>query len=620
MLAQAIRSVFRTARNPGPTDDFWYRPAWSPVAAGVTVNESTAMMLSTWWACLRVLTDTVGCLPIHVYRWESNERKSKDPEHEWYVPLHDKPNAWQTPIEFKSMLVGHLLLRGNFYARIDPPLPQIGENYPSLVPLNPDRMQPPKQDRYNRLTYEYRYQDGRPQTFQQDDILHVKLLTTDGFMGMSPLAYARETLGLATAQQGYASSIFSGGGFLKYYLKTSKRLGAEGRKNFREGWRDLHGDPRHFEPPILEDDMSIQTLGMNNEDAQFLESRKFSAYELCQFMGVPPHLVFLLDRATWANTELQGIDFLTVHLNPYLVRIEQCLQPLMQETHFAEFLRDAVVRGDLQSRYSAYNTGIQAGFLTRNEVRARENLDPLPGGDVLLSPLNMTPVDENGMPVQPKQPEPPAMVVEDEEEKDDEPQAVIPASIQYVTLATQDEPVPVTIERPVETTDAVTLTFSGPPGEVTEFVKQLCQTPEPEQQPEPTSAAQSVDLSPIAEDVAQRIVAREIIALNARLEVAKKVGDNIKSEMGLSPAEAYFRWAVEWFERHREYVTKAIAPLFTVAHSATDPTVTATEYCDSTVQEFASREPADVLKDWQATKAGRLAETLKETIRCIPTS
>jgi HK97 family phage portal protein len=171
------------------------------------------------------------------------------------------------------MMVGHLLLRGNFYARIDPPLLQMDRESPSLVPLNPDRMKPPRQDSLGYLAYDYTYADGKPRTFTQDELLHVKLLTTDGFVGMSPLSYARESIGLATAQSGYASSIFSGGGFIKYYLKTSKRLGAEGKKNFREGWRDLHGDPRNFEPPILEDDMDIHTLGMNNEDAQFLESR-----------------------------------------------------------------------------------------------------------------------------------------------------------------------------------------------------------------------------------------------------------------------------------------------------------------------------------------------------------
>ena len=583
MLAQAIRSVFRTARNPGPTDDFWYRPAFAPTSSGVPVNDSTAMMLSTFWACMRVLSDTVGCLPIHTYQRNDDERKSKDMGHVWYIPLHDKPNPWQTPIEFKSMLIGHLLLRGNFYARIDPPLPQAGKDSPSLVPLAPDRMQRPVQDKLGFLTYKYTYSDGQNQTFDQGNLLHIKLLTTDGFVGMSPLTYARETIGLASAQTGYASGIFGGGGFLKYYLKTTKRLGAEGRKNFREGWRDLHGDPRNFEPPILEDDMDIHTLGMNNEDAQFLESRKFSAYELCQFMGVPPHLVFLLDRATWANTELQGIDFLTVHLNPYLVRIEQGLQSLMGDGYFCEFLRDAVVRGDLASRYTAYNTGIQAGFLTRNEVRAKENMDPLPGGDELLVPLNMGPAGENGKPKEEKvEPEP----EDDTEEVDD------------------DEPEAVTASLPVVTETPVRIEFVTMET-ITHVEPQTITQDEPKPAEQPTAVEPSkpgVDLQPLIADVAARIVAREIVGLNARID--KSATD----------PQAYFRWSVEWFEKHREYVAKAVAPLLTAARSALDPQVMATEYCDHSVQEFASKEPAETLKLWNETKAAKLAAILGEKL------
>jgi HK97 family phage portal protein len=167
MLAQAIRSVFRTAKTPGPTDDFWYRPATAPVAAGVSVNDNTAMTISTWWACVRVLSDTVGCLPLHVYRRQDEDRKMRDRNHTWYATLHNAPNAWQTPIVFKSMMIGHLLLRGNFYARIDPAFPEAGQPFPALVPLNPDRMGVLRQDRLGHITYPYSYYDGRSAVYDQ---------------------------------------------------------------------------------------------------------------------------------------------------------------------------------------------------------------------------------------------------------------------------------------------------------------------------------------------------------------------------------------------------------------------------------------------------------------------
>jgi HK97 family phage portal protein len=549
MLAQAIRSVFRTTK-PGPLSNFWYTPTAQPVASGVTVSDATALGVSTFWACVRVLSDTVGSMPLHVYKRQDDDRKTRDSSHLWYETLHNSPNVWQTPIGFKSMMIGHLLLRGNFYARIDDPQPQADRLSPSLVPLNPDRMQIPRQDRYGYITYKYSYSDGTTREYDQDQILHVKLLTSDGLVGMSPLTYARETLGLAQAQSGYAASLFGGGGFIKYYLKTSKRLGAEGKKNFREGWRDLHGDARTFEPPILEDDMDIKTLGMSNDDAQFLESRKFSAYELCQFLGVPPHLVFLLDRATFSNIEHQGLEFLTIHLNPYLVRIEQELQPWLGDDYFAEFLRDAIVRGDLSSRYTAYNMGLQAGFITPNEVRLRENLDPLPGGDELRTPLNMAPA--SGQVQQPRrEPEPDE---EEEEEEAEQAAAIVPDVRTFADM------------------------------------------------PESIAKRPAIDLAPLIADAAARIVAREIIGLNARIDKASK-----------DPA-GYFAWAVTWFEGHRDYAAKTITPLVTASQSDLDTSAWSAEYCSATVQEFASKEPAAVLKDWETTKAGKLAATIGEAL------
>jgi hypothetical protein len=308
----------------------------------------------------------------------------------------------------------------------------------------------------------------------------------------------------------------------------------------------LHGDARTFEPPILEDDMDIKTLGMSNDDAQFLESRKFSAYELCQFLGVPPHLVFLLDRATFSNIEHQGLEFLTIHLNPYLVRIEQEVQPWLGDDHFAEFLRDAVVRGDLGSRYAAYNVGLQAGFLTRNEVRIRENLDPVPGGDELLEPLNMTPAGQRRQAEQPQR----------QAEPDDEDEE---AAVQSVPVVVESQPV------------------------------------------EPMRPA--IDLKPLIHDAAARIVAREILGLNARIGKAS------------SDPAAYFAWAAEWFGKHQDYTAKAIAPLLTAAKYDTDtPEMCAARYCDLSVQEFASKEPTVILREWNETKANRLACMLEEML------
>jgi HK97 family phage portal protein len=411
MLSTAIRRFIRADR--GPLDDFWYRPTASVSAAGIAVNDELALSVSTFWACVRVLSDSVGAMPWHVYQDLGEDDRRRATDYPLYKTLHDMPNGWQTPLEWKAMGVGHLLLRGNFYCRID--APSSYSPYPSFVPLNPDRMDV-KQTTGGAVSYLYKYLSGDQTSYRQDQILHVKLLTLDGLKGMRPLEYAKETLGMTISQQQYAGSLFKNGGFLKYYLKTTKRLGAEGRRNFREGWRDLHGDPSKFEPPILEDDMDIKTLGMTQEDAQWLESRKFGAYEVCQFLGVPPHLVFLLDRATYSNIEQQSLEFLTIHLNPWLVRFEQTVAPLLDDTYYSEFLRDSIVRGDIASRYEAYSKALQGRpFMVPNDVRRKENMPPVDGWDKPIDPLNMAAPGAPGE--QGRQPPP------QQEEEEDEPEA-----------------------------------------------------------------------------------------------------------------------------------------------------------------------------------------------------
>jgi HK97 family phage portal protein len=394
MLSSIVRSV-TTGR--GPLDNFWYRPIAPTTAAGITVGDDDALAAAAFWACVRVLSDTLGAMPWHVYERngegdDQEDVKAKD--YEWYKVLHDNPNIFQDAMSWKVMGVVHLCLRGNFYCRIDPPT--FEWEWPQLIPLNPDRIEISR-DENRPLVYIHKRQDGGEVSYPQERILHVRLMSMDGVKGLSPLGYARATLGLGLAQTKHASSIYGGGGFFKYFLKTTKRLGVEGRKNFREAWRDIHGDPNSFTPPILEDDMDIKTLGMTLEDSQLLESRKFGAYEICQFFGVPPHLIFLLDRATFSNIEHQSIEFSTIHLNPWLVRFEQAIQPQLEEGYFSQFARDSIVRGDISSRYDAYSKGLQGRpFLLPNDVRRLESLPPVDGWDDPAEPLNMAPAGQTG--------------------------------------------------------------------------------------------------------------------------------------------------------------------------------------------------------------------------------
>ncbi len=538
MFAEALRKI-AAGKTRGPLDNFWYGPARQGAAvAGVEVDDIAALNVSTFYACLRVLSDTIGSLPWMIYRSTDDEQREQDKDHPWYTTLHDRPNQWQTAVEWRSMAVGHLILRGNFYARRDPP-DGFWRQSPSLVPLNPDRMEV-EQLESTRLRYSYRYQTGGTAEYTQDEILHIKMLAVDGIYGIAPLAYARETLGLSLAQQRHSQSLFSGGGFIKYFLKTTKRLGKDGRENFRKSWRDLHGDPSNFQPPILEDDMDLKTLGMTNKDAEWLEGRKHGAYEVCQFLGVPPHLVFLLDRATFSNIEHQGIEFSTIHVNPWLIRFEQAIQPFLDSDHFSEFNRDALVRGDIESRYKAYSIALGGrAFLKTNEVRKRENMPPEDGGDVLMEPMNMAPAgggNGNGG-----------------NGRDDDGATQEPPEMQ---AATPDEPSPLP------------------------------------------------DLRPLVEDVARRIVAREVQGIGARAGKASQ------------DREAFDQWATGWCSKHIAYVEETLRPLAQVA--GVDPGSMDTfcgRYCLEVLDEIkAADDVPQLLAQWEAFGAQSLAVAIRDEL------
>jgi len=391
MIAERLAKM--AAKLPGPLDDFWYRPVGRASVAGVHVTPDKALGVGAVFACVRLLSETVGSLPVFVYEKIDEDNREKAVEHPIYELIHRSPNPWQTPMDFYSMAVTHLCLRGNFYARVDP---ERSEEQPAqLVPLNPDRMQV-EQLETGRLLYHYTYQDGRKETYSQDDMLHIRGFSPNGVTGVSVLEYARNAVGLTIAQETHGGALFENGGFFKYYIRTAKKLGDDGRANFRKTWQGVHGGPaKAYNPPILEDDLEIKTLGMTLEDSQWIESRKFQAEEVCRFFGVPPHMIHLLDRATFNNIEHMQIGFVIYTLRSWLERIEQAIEKALiayPEQYYVEFNVDGLLRGDQKSRYEAFQIAIQQGFMTRNEVRRLLNLNPIPGLDEPLQPLNMVPV------------------------------------------------------------------------------------------------------------------------------------------------------------------------------------------------------------------------------------
>lgn len=363
--------------------------------AGVSVTPETAQSSVTVMACVRVLAETAGQLPLILYQRGANGTRSRAEKHKLFRILRRRPNAFQTSIEFKTMMQGHLALRGNAYAEI---VATRRAPVEELIPLHPDRVRPFWVKRGVRA-YEYNDPDQGRRVILQDEMFHLMgPPRADGLMGMSPIEVHRNAIGLDLAQEEQAGRLLANSVSVPGVLKTAKALGEDGLKNLRKSIDTFHkGADKAGRYMILEQGLEWQQIGLSMADAQFLEQRKFSRTQICAIFNVPPHMVGDLERATFSNIEHQTLGFVKFTMMPWTIRWEEAItRDLLpeneQEQYFAEFLYDALLRGDLESRISSYVKGIQWGWLSVNDVRRMENMDPIEGGDVYLQPSNMVPV------------------------------------------------------------------------------------------------------------------------------------------------------------------------------------------------------------------------------------
>ena len=359
-----------------------------PTDAGVPMSEDQAMRLATVQACVRVLSEDVAALPLHIYRRTKDGGKERATDHPLYHLLHDAPNPEMTAMDFREALMVNALLSGNAYSFIEY---DRAARIKALWPLISTDVQ---KVRTSDGLIEY-HVEGR--TLLPTEVMHVKGLSYDGLLGLSPIAYARAAMGLAGAAEKFGSLFFGNGtnlgGFItmpgKMSDETFNRLKTQFRENFT-GLKNAHG------VPILEEGGTYTKLGIAPEDAQFLETRKFQRSEIAAIYRVPPHMIGDLEHATFSNIEHQSIEYLQRTLTPWLVRIEQAMRtslllPEERNEYLIEHDTANFLRGDTLSRMQAYQAAVQAGIMTRNECRIRDNLTPLPGGDELLQPLNMQP-------------------------------------------------------------------------------------------------------------------------------------------------------------------------------------------------------------------------------------
>lgn len=395
-IAKTVRSWFAPAAKSSRlvAEESWERfgLSWDnlleQMGAAPSLSGDGAYRIAAVLAAVRVIAEGVAALPLKVYHRLPNGDKEPFPDHPLYRVLHDQPNGWQTSFEFRETLQAHLCLRGNAYASIG----TYGGEVVSLMPLDPDRMR--IEGRKNGgFVYVYARHDGGTTRYDRDEILHIRGLSSDGYYGLSPLQYMRQTLSLTSQLQDHADSLFKNGARPGVVFETDQPMRVNVAKALKEEWDRTHaGTANTGKTAIMPFGLKAKTIGMTNEDAQFLESRKFQVSEIARFFRVPPHLIGDLEKATFSNIEQQALEFVTYTLRPWLTRWEQAIKRdlITDRDVFVEFQTLDLLRGDAASRAQFYKELSYLGAMSVNDIRRAENMPPIgPAGDKRFIQSNM---------------------------------------------------------------------------------------------------------------------------------------------------------------------------------------------------------------------------------------
>lgn len=370
-------------------------------AAGVRVTEETALQSVAVYACVRIIAEAVASLPLITYRRLEPRGKERATGHWLYPLLHDAPNPELTAPEFRELLTAHLQLWGNAYAEV---IRDGGGRVLALWPLPPWRTAPERVGPRRAIVYRVQADGGGPdRVLTAGEVFHLRGLGTDGLRGLSVVGLAREAIGLSQATLEYGARFFGNGARPGGVLEHPGKLSDQAYARLRDSWEDRHrGAANAARIAVLEEGLKYQQVGLPPEDAQFLQTRNYQRNEIATLFRVPPHMVGDMERSTHSNIEQQSQEFVSYSLTPWLVRWESRIaKDLLPATDrgqlFAEHLLTALLRGDTLARYQAYAIGRQWGYLSANDVRELENMNPAAGGDAYLVPLNMVPADQVGL-------------------------------------------------------------------------------------------------------------------------------------------------------------------------------------------------------------------------------
>lgn len=375
-------------------------------AAGKRVNERSSMQITAVYACVRVIAESIASLPLHLYRYNEDGGKEKAIDHPLYFLLHNEPNPEMTAFSFFEVLLTHLLLWGNAYCQI---IRNGKGEVVALYPLMADRMDVDR-DEKGHIYYEYTMSSDDAPTMkgsvvqlQPVDVLHIPGMGFDGLVGYSPIAMAKNAIGISIACEEYGSKFFANGAAPSGVLEHPGTLKDPGR--VRESWTQTFGGSHNANKvAVLEEGMKYTPISISPNEAQFLETRKFQIDEIARIFRIPPHMIGDLEHATFSNIEEMSLEYVQYTLGPWIARLEQSMiRSLLSDaekgTYFVKFNVDGLLRGNYQSRMQGYAVARQNGWMSANDIRQLENLDMIPdeeGGNLYLINGSMTKLKDAG--------------------------------------------------------------------------------------------------------------------------------------------------------------------------------------------------------------------------------
>ena len=364
------------------------RLAGYDTASGAVVSPDAAMQVPEVYAAVRVIAETIAQVPLVLYRKTPNGRERAE-DHWLYPILHDQPNPWQTSFEFRETLAAHQVLCGGGFAIKTVVRDEVRE----LLPVSPERVTIKQLEASKRLVYDVMMPNGQIMAVPQERMFHLPGISWNGLSGLVPFWYQREAIGLSMQLRQFAARLFKNGAALRVVLQHPGTMSDEAYKRLSDSFdEEFAGVSNAHKTLLVEEGTKVEKVGSTAEDSQFLESRRFSKNEVATFNRLQPHLLGDMERATHSNIEQQSLEFIIYTMAPWFARWEQRIKMSLipeaeRRTLYAEFLLDSLLRCDTTARYQAYQLGISNGWMSRNEVRAKENLNRGPAElDEFLTP------------------------------------------------------------------------------------------------------------------------------------------------------------------------------------------------------------------------------------------